>query len=457
MLTIDKSTISKFDVAGPRYTSYPTAPTWTTDVTAEVYQNKLRQYGKSSKTLSLYIHIPFCQTMCAFCACSVVIRQHDEKYSSEYLDYLFKEIDWVSQSIGKRAKVKQLHFGGGTPNFLSEKQLEALMLKLDEKFDIDREGEVAIEIDPRTVSEGQIRLLKKLGFNRISMGVQDFDEEVQKSVNRIQPFEQVKKLVKFCRDLKFHSINFDLIYGLPKQTKESFVKTMKEVLELKPDRIALYSFAYLPWLKKHQTKIEKDEMPTGDQKLDLFLYAREQFLKNGYQAIAMDHFALTTDEMAKAYNDNKLYRNFMGYTVKPADEYIGFGMSAIGFIEHTFVQNKKTLPEYYESIREGVLPIERGKVLNQDDQIRQWVITSLMCHFKLDKSEFLKKFQTDFDQYFVEELDHVFKCVQDGLIIFNKDSLEVTELGKIFIRNVCMGFDYYLRQENAHKKFSQTV
>lgn len=457
MLAIDKSTISKFDIAGPRYTSYPTAPMWTTDVGAQVYKEKLQNYGRSSKTLSLYIHIPFCQTMCSFCACSVVIRQPDEKYSNEYLEYLFKEIDWVTQSIGQRAKVKQLHLGGGTPNFLSADQIEKLIAKLDEQFDIDRGGEVAIEIDPRTVSVDQIHLLKKLGFNRVSLGVQDFDEDVQKSVNRIQPFHQVKELVKLCRDLKFHSINFDLIYGLPKQTKPSFMETMKGVLELKPDRIALYSFAYLPWLKKHQTKIEKDQMPTSDQKLDLFLLAREEFLRNGYQSIAMDHFALTSDEMAKAYNQNRLYRNFMGYTVKPADEYIGLGMSAIGFIEHTFVQNKKTLPEYYESINQKELPIERGKVLSEDDQIRQWVITSLMCHFEIDKMKFFEKFKVDFDQYFVDELEHVFSCVADGLVTFNQDFIRVTDLGKLFIRNVCMGFDYYLKQENAHKKFSQTV
>ncbi len=457
MITIDKTTINKFDVAGPRYTSYPTAPTWNTEVTPEVYKEKLRSYGQSSKTLSLYIHIPFCQTMCTFCACSVVIRQSDEKYSAEYLNYLFKEIDWIAESIGKKAKVKQLHFGGGTPNFLSPVQLEKLMTKLDETFDIDRDGEMAIEIDPRTVSNEQIYLLRKLGFNRVSMGVQDFDGTVQKTVNRIQPFEQVKALVKLCRELKFHSINFDLIYGLPKQTKSSFVKTMEQVIELKPDRIALYSFAYLPWLKKHQTKIVKEEMPSSDQKLDLFLYARGEFLNNGYQSIAMDHFALTTDEMAKAYNDNRLYRNFMGYTVKPADEYIGLGMSAIGFIENTFVQNKKTLPEYYEDVSKNVLPVERGKVLNQDDQIRQWVISSLMCHFEIDKAKFTERFNVDFDQYFVEDLEHVFNCVSDGLVTFDRDFIRVTELGKLFIRNVCMGFDYYLKQENAHKKFSQTV
>lgn len=454
---INKSTISKFDIAGPRYTSYPTAPTWTTDVTAGLYKERLQNYGRSSKTLSLYVHIPFCQSMCSFCACSVVIRQPDEKYADEYLQHLFKEIDWVAQSIGKRAKVKQLHLGGGTPNFLSTPQIEKLIAKLDEQFDIDRGGEVAIEIDPRTVSVDQIHLLKKLGFNRVSLGVQDFDEGVQQSVNRIQPFHQVKELVQLCRDLKFHSINFDLIYGLPKQTKQSFRETMKGVLELKPDRIALYSFAYVPWLKKHQTKIEKDQMPTSDQKLDLFLLAREEFLKNGYQSVAMDHFALTSDEMARAFNQNRLYRNFMGYTVKPADEYIGLGVSAIGFIEHTFVQNKKTLPEYYESIVKNELPIERGKILNEDDQIRQWVIASLMCHFEIDKMKFLEKFTVDFDQYFVDELEHVFTCVTDGLVTFNQDFIRVTDLGKLFIRNVCMGFDYYLKQENAHKKFSQTV
>jgi oxygen-independent coproporphyrinogen III oxidase len=457
MLTIDKQTITSLDIAGPRYTSYPTAPNWTTDVTAETYIDKLKAFGQSSKTLSLYIHIPFCQTMCTFCACSVIIRKSDEKYGEEYLKYLFKEIDLVAKYIGTKKPVKQFHWGGGTPTFLSEQQIEQLFNKVKNTFDLDLNEEIAIEIDPRTVTESKIKLLRRLGFNRISMGVQDFDPDVQKDINRIQPFDSVQKLTKLCRDLKFKSVNFDLIYGLPNQTQQTFQDTIQKVIELKPDRIALYSFAYVPWLKKHQTKIDKNTLPTGDEKLDLFLNSREQFLKNGYQAIAMDHFALTNDEMAHAYNENRLYRNFMGYTVKPADEYIGLGLTSIGFLEHTFIQNKKVLADYYVDLDAGKLPVERGKVLSEDDRIRQWVIHSLMCHFHVDKAQFETSFGKNFDQYFHDEKDHLIKCEGQELIAQNEQYICVTELGKLFIRNICMGFDIYLRQQNIQKRFSQTV
>ena len=301
-LVIDKKTIKKFDVAGPRYTSYPTAPEWTTDVNGRVYQQKLAEFGKTDKTLSIYIHIPFCRSMCYFCACNVVIRRPDEKYGAEYLDYVFKEIEIVARHIGKKNTVKQFHLGGGTPNFLTAEQLTLLFNKVAEHFKIDFNGEIAIEVDPRTVDFHKISTLKKLGFNRISMGIQDFDSKVQETINRIQPLEKVRELFGWCRDLKFHSVNCDLIYGLPYQTPESFYKTVKKVIDLRPDRIALYSFAHVPWLKKHQTKLDPGSLPTNDQKLDIFLQSRNQFLKNGYQAIAMDHFALEADEMARAFN-----------------------------------------------------------------------------------------------------------------------------------------------------------
>ncbi len=456
-LNITKQTILKFDTPGPRYTSYPTAPEWSSDVSASTYKEKLKAFGQSDKTLSLYIHIPFCQSMCYYCGCNVVIRKQEDRYGDEYLEYLFKEIDLVRKAIGRRAVIKQFHWGGGTPTFLNEGQIEKLFNKVASVFEIDYLGEIAIEIDPRTIDKSKVKKLRTLGFNRVSMGVQDFDEHVQAKVNRPQPFKVVEEFYHWCRELKFLSVNFDLIYGLPDQHPANFYQTVDQVIKLKPDRIALYSFAYVPWLKKHQTKLDPDDLPTNDEKLDIFLQSREQLLSNGYQAIAMDHFALLEDEMAKAFNEGKLYRNFMGYTVKPADEYVGVGLTSISFLENTFVQNYKTINDYYRLLKEETLPVERGKELTHDDQMRQWVISSLMCRFKIDKVGFQKKFGVKFDEYFSFEKSHIAKCAEEGLIAVGADLIEVSDFGKLFIRNVAMGFDWYLRQPKGHKQFSRTI
>lgn len=456
-ITFDKSTILKYDVQGPRYTSYPTAPEWSGQLDEKVYAQKLAQLGRSSKSVSLYIHIPFCEQLCYFCACMKVIRSQDERHGQEYLEHLFKEIELVASLIGPKRTIKQLHWGGGTPTFLSQDQIESLFQKICRHFDVDKNGEVAIEVDPRTVTPAKLAVLKKVGFNRISMGVQDFHPQVMEAVNRAQSFEMVQSVTLESRRLGFGSVNFDLIYGLPYQTKDTFDSTIDQVITLKPDRIALYSFAYVPWLQKHQTKLDQNVFPDTDCKLDIFLNARQKLLSNGYQAIAMDHFALKGDEMAKAFNDRKLYRNFMGYTVKPADEYIGLGVSAIGFLEKTFFQNHKTIASYYKSLEADQLPIERGKELTLDDEIRRWVILQLMCHFRIDKNEFQRLFGQQFDVYFGYERDHLAFCLEDGLITQQDDVIEVTELGQLFIRNVCMGFDFYLRQTTGHKRFSRTV
>lgn len=456
-ITIDKATIIRFDVPGPRYTSYPTAPVWSDEVDEGVYQRKLTALGASDQTLSLYIHIPFCQSMCSYCGCNVVIRGEDERFGDEYLKFLFIEIDLVRKYLGAGKKVLQFHWGGGTPTFLSGPQAERLYGKVQENFDIDPGGEIAIEVDARTVGHGKIRRLREMGFNRVSIGVQDFNEDVQREVNRHQPFEMVQALTEWCRQLKFQSVNFDLIYGLPRQTPENFGRTVDHVIGLRPDRIALYSFAYVPWLKRHQKKIDESLMPSNDMKLDIFLTARRKFLDAGYQAIAMDHFALKGDELAKAFDQGKLYRNFMGYTVKPADEYIGLGVTAIGFLQDTYVQNHKALPDYYRALEQNRLPVERGKVLTGDDQIRQWVINALMSQFYLNKSAFKGRFGVEFDRYFDIEQEHIRRCTRDGLLEEDAGHIRVTELGKLFVRNICMGFDSYVRQEGARHQFSRTV
>ena len=455
-LTIDRGTVEKFDVPGPRYTSYPTAPVWTDAVNEAVYIQKLSAFGLSNKTLSLYIHIPFCQSLCAYCGCSVVIRKKDERFGDEYIDYLDKEMTLVYKYLGRRKKVRQLHWGGGTPTFLNESQIERLYTTTQKYFDVDPDGEIAIEIDPRTIDRSKVQKLRALGFSRVSMGIQDFNEDVQKEINRSQPYEIVKEFNDWCRELKFASVNFDLIYGLPRQTRESFQDTVVKTIALRPDRVALYSFAYVPWLKKHQQKIDAALLPSNDAKLDIFLRARDALAAAGYKPIAMDHFALEDDELAKAFESGTLYRNFMGYTVKPADEYIGLGVTSIGFLENTYVQNHKALPAYCQALKEGRLPVERGMVLSEDDMIRQWTINSLMCRFAVDKRAFQRKFGFDFDQYFHEEQEHLRWCADNDLVHQDSGRIEVLELGKIFIRNVCMGFDHYLKQ-GAQQKFSRTV
>ncbi|MDE2214412.1 MAG: oxygen-independent coproporphyrinogen III oxidase [Candidatus Omnitrophica bacterium] len=456
-MLIDKNTLQKYDVAGPRYTSYPTAPQWSDEVTAQTYASVLKAFGQNDKTLSLYIHVPFCEQLCYFCACNKVIRAREEKVGDEFLEHLFTEMGLVAGFIGRRKLIRQLHWGGGTPTFLSEEQSEKLFTRIRSLFDIDFNEEIAIEIDPRTVTQNKLKVLRGLGFNRISMGVQDFDAKVQDDINRIQPYEQVAQVHRWCRDLNFKSVNYDLIYGLPYQTRETFKKTVDLVIGLRPDRIALYSFAYVPWLSKPQNKFNLQAIALHDEKLDIFIQSRENLLAHGYQAIAMDHFALTTDDMAKAFNQGLLYRNFMGYTLKPADEYLGLGPSAIGFLEKTYVQNVKVLPDYYDSLSKGRLPVERGKQLSPDDQVRQWVINSLMCGFKVDKGVFFDTFGYEFEDYFDQEHRHIRDCIEDGLLCEDPRRITVTDLGKIFIRNVCMGFDHYLRQKDGHRRFSRTV
>ena len=456
MIALTKDLIQRYNKPGPRYTSYPTAPEWQVSFSETTYHQALAQFDRTDKTASLYVHIPFCTSMCYYCGCNVTIRKSREETGDDYLDYLEKELGMIATSFSKKPRLKQVHLGGGTPNFLSEPQLTRLYHLIINFFDIDSDAEVAIEVDPRSVTTSQLKTLRHLGFNRISMGIQDFDPEVQKAVNRIQPFEMVQPLTEEVKRLGFHSLNYDLIYGLPHQTLENFKDTIDKVLTLSPDRIALYSFAHIPWLKSHQKLIEESVLPDSNAKLDIFIAARDQLLQNGYKAIAMDHFAKSEDDLAKAFESNTLHRNFMGYTVKPADEYIGIGVSSIGFLENTFIQNNHEIKKYYETLDAGHLPVSKGLVLSEDDKIRQWTISKLMCQFKLEKAIFNALFNQDFDTYFTEEKAHLAQCEVEGLLTQTPSHIEATELGRFFIRNICMGFDWYLRQDR-HKRFSKTV
>lgn len=438
----------------PRYTSYPTAPEWMDSVNDGVLFSKLKTVKHQDQGLALYLHIPFCQQQCWYCGCNTIIKKRSE-HADLYLEYLFKEIDIIISHTGPDLKVVQMHWGGGTPNFLNNTQLDLLIEKLDKSFDIDWSGEVSIEIDPRTCSPDKLRYLRKLGFNRVSLGIQDFHDEVQKAINRIQSYELVEELVKTAREAEFVSVNFDLVYGLPFQTEENFTETLEKTISLKPDRLALYSFAYLPQLRPHMKLIKKENLPEPDAKLGLFLQGREAFLKEGYTEIAMDHFALKTDELSLAFEEGRLKRNFMGYTTQNVENSLGLGASSISYIDHAYIQNAREVKDYYASLDKGHVPLSKLKVLDNDDLIRKWTIQELMCNLKVNKSEFAKIFHTEFDEYFKEEKEFLSPLLIKGFLSDTEKILQVEETGKLLIRYICSGFDAYLKK-NA-RMFSSLV
>ncbi|MCC5831540.1 MAG: oxygen-independent coproporphyrinogen III oxidase [Chlamydiales bacterium] len=442
--------LRKFNFPAPRYTSYPTAPEWG-ELSPDIYREKLQELP--DLPLSLYFHIPFCKTMCLYCACSVVLNRKPEN-EERYVDYLMHEIDLVTSLTGKR-RVVQLHFGGGTPTKLSIPLFARLFEKIRTSFDIDFSQEVAIEIDPRTADFEKLRFLRKIGFNRVSFGVQDTNWKVQEAVKRRQSLEMTIETYKMARNLGFKGVNIDLIYGLPYQTVDTFRKTVSDILEMRPDRIALFSYAKVPWLKKHQLAIKDETLPSAEEKFSIYSEARERFIDAGYLAIGMDHFALEEDEMAHAFRNRKLGRNFQGYTTQFADEMLGFGVTAIGCVRHTYVQNLKDLPSYYAALDEGRLPVHRGKVSTDEDILRKWVIHTLMGRFELDKAEFEKRYGESFDLHFAIELERLAELEAEGLLLNTPERIVVTELGELLIRVIAMTFDAYIQQ--GHKQFSQSI
>jgi oxygen-independent coproporphyrinogen-3 oxidase len=453
--------LRRYDRPGPRYTSYPTAVEFHEDYTEADYRKLLAAADRlSAEPLSLYIHIPFCEERCTYCGCHVVITRKRE-VADKYLDHLGREIDMLAEALPRRRALSQYHWGGGTPNYLSVEQMAGLHAKVTEHFEIVEGAEVAVEIDPRVTTREQIDLMCECGFNRVSMGVQDFAPEVQAAVNRRQSEEQTVDLYHYCRSAGIPSINLDLIYGLPLQTPETFRRTMESVVRLRPDRLALYSFAYIPWLKPHQKSIPEQSMPSPETKLRLFCIAREMMLVAGYHQIGMDHFALPDDELALAQSRRSLHRNFMGYTVKKGGDMVGAGISAIGDLQGSFAQNAKKLSGYHEALDAGRFPIERGCFLDRDDVIRRDVITKLMCNFHLDRSEIEQCHGIDFGSYFEQELVELAASdgpVAHGFLEIDGDSLEVVGNGRLFVRNICMTFDRYLRErESDGPTFSRTI
>lgn len=452
LIQVDPHFLAKWNRSIPRYTSYPTAPQFK-PIEEGDFKQKLQAFDRSQKPLSLYLHIPFCKTMCLFCGCSVVLNRSEEKQAN-YLQHLVKEIALTAQNFSRKRKVSQLHLGGGTPTSLNEKEFALLMGALHRHFELEKTAEISIEIDPRTVyaDEGKkLETLKRLGFNRVSFGVQDLDPLVQEAIRRRQSEEMTVKTYYRAREIGFQGINIDLIYGLPHQTPRRFSKTVDKLLELKPDRIAFYSYAKVPWLKPHQKAIPDESLPSTEEKFQIYVETRGRLMQNGYIAIGMDHFALQTDSIAEAYQQQKLTRNFQGYAVQLAEDMIGFGITAIGYIQNTYFQNGKEISDYQSRISQGVLPVQKGFFLQEDDLRRRYVIQSLMCHFSLDKREFFVQFQVHFDLYFADAKMRLQELQEEGFLEETQDQIIPTAKGRLFIRLIASVFDAYLQQGNYSK------
>jgi oxygen-independent coproporphyrinogen-3 oxidase len=449
--------IKKYDRPGPRYTSYPTAPEWTDAFRQPQYEEHLARANASKEPLSLYVHLPFCREMCRFCGCNVVAT-HDRSRADAYLDVLEQEVALVAAKLPDRRAFTQLHWGGGTPTFLDEKQLARCHEIVTRHFHFQEGGEKAIEIDPAITTRSQIAALAKLGFNRISMGVQDFDAKVQEVVGRIQGFDATDDLVRAAREQGFAGVNLDLIYGLPYQTPETWKRTLELILDIHPDRMAVFGFAYVPWSKPHQRLLPQEALPKTEQRVELFLQAVETFGKAGYRLIGLDHFALETDELAKGQDDGTMYRNFQGYTIRPAPDTVAFGMTSISDIGGAYAQNAHKLKDWNARVLAGEIPVERGASMSADDVMRRFAINRVMCLLRLDLREIAAEFGPPARAALEADLAlGLGELQQDGLVTFDGDVLRVTPLGQLLVRNVAMLFDAYLKKAEGKRQFSRTV
>ena len=454
--------LQRYDRPGPRYTSYPTAVEFSDRFTEANYRERLSVAdAQPDDPLSLYAHLPFCEERCLYCGCNVVITKHRD-VANEYMEHVLLEVDLLARHLPRRRRVSQMHWGGGTPTYYPATDLERLYRAFAERFEFTPEAEIGIEVDPRVTTHEHVTRLAKLGFNRISLGVQDFDPQVQKTVHRVQGYDLTRDLVEKARAEGFQSVNIDLIYGLPYQTLDAFRRTLELVMTIRPDRVAVYSFAFVPWIKQHMNHIPAETLPGPELKLGLLALTMDAFGAAGYHMIGMDHFALPGDELSRAVEARRLHRNFMGYTVQSARDMVAVGISGIGDVQGAYVQNVKKLPTYYEALREGRFPVERGYRLSADDIVRRYVITQLMCNLHLDVREVERLFDLSFAEAFAPELAELTgpdSPVTHGLLAVTPDALEVTPVGRMFVRNICMSFDRYLRARAAQEKpvFSRTV
>lgn len=455
---VDLDLIRRMDRNGPRYTSYPTADRFVEAFDDETYRSWVarRNIGGIRRALSVYVHLPFCSTICFYCACNKVVTR-DRSKGDRYLDYLFREIDMQGPLFGNDRLVDQMHWGGGTPTFFTMPQLESLWERLRRHFSMAKDGEYSIEVDPRSVDVAGVHALRAMGFNRVSLGVQDFDPDVQRAVNRIQSEAQTLEVLAASRAAGFASVNVDLIYGLPKQTPASFTRTLDKVIAAQPDRIAIYNYAHLPLRFKPQRRIAEADLPLPEDKLRLLGMAVQRLGEAGYVYIGMDHFAKPGDALAVAQRNGHLHRNFQGYSTHADCDLIGLGVSAIGAIGPTYSQNHRDLDSYYDSIDRGVLPVARGMELSADDLMRRAVIQSLACQFRLSKKSVEIAYLVDFDRYFADEMADLEGMSLDGLVQLGPEWITVTPRGRMLIRNVCMVFDKYLRRERETMRYSRVI
>lgn len=456
-IEINTELIRAYDKSGPRYTSYPTAVQFTTDFKVENYKQQIQLGNKGNGDLSLYFHIPFCDTICFYCGCNKIVTKNRNR-AEPYLQRLYKEIELQAALIDNKRTVTQLHWGGGTPTFINHQQMRSLMETTRKYFNLlsDDSGEYSIEIDPREADKDTIVLLRDLGFNRMSLGVQDFNTQVQKAVNRIQSIEETAEVIVAARDSGFHSISIDLIYGLPHQSVESFTDTLDKVIALDPDRLSIFNYAHLPEMFKTQRQINAGDIPSPQIKLEILQQAICQLTEAGYIYIGMDHFSKPEDELSLAQNNKNLYRNFQGYSTHADCDLIGMGVTSIGKVANCYSQNVKTMDEYYQLIDNNQLPVFRGVELNEDDLIRREVINQLICHYYLDFEKIEKQFNINFTSYFVNELAELAKMENDGLLEINRsESVTVQPIGYLLIRNICMVFDKYLG--DSKNRFSKVI
>jgi oxygen-independent coproporphyrinogen-3 oxidase len=458
---LSEALLRRFDAPGPRYTSYPTADRFVEafgaeDLCAALQQRTQGMAAGGLLPLSVYVHIPFCASVCYYCACNKVITKHHER-AAEYLDALDVEIDLIVAQAGAGQPVSQLHFGGGSPTFLSDAELQRVVDALRRAFCIDDGTEMSIEVDPRTVTPERLAFCRTLGFNRISFGVQDFDPQVQIAVHRVQPFDSVRNLMVAARELGFKSINADLIYGLPRQTPQSFARTVQQIGELRPDRIALYAYAHLPQRFKPQRRIHAVELPSAAQRVAMLGDAIGGFLGRGYHYIGMDHFALPDDALAVAKRQGRLHRNFQGYSTQPDCDLIGLGVSSIGKVGASYYQNAKTLDEYYDALRQRQLPVQRGIALTRDDVLRRAVIMALMCQGRLEFESIELAYLVDVREYFARELEQLQPMAEAGLVVLEPAAVQVTATGWYVVRAVAMVFDRALQNDKLRERFSRII
>lgn len=458
MQTIDVELIKKYDSPGPRYTSYPTAPHFSEAFTPKDFLSEMAatNEGGDLPDLSLYFHLPFCDTLCYFCGCNMIVSRNRNRIA-RYVEYLKKEIDLIGARIVSSRKAVQLHWGGGTPTHLNPEEIADLSAHIRSRFDFRRKVEASCEIDPRELTRGHLAALKAGGFNRISMGVQDFNEKVQKAVNRIQPEGMTRTVIEWIRMLEFKSINLDLMYGLPFQSTESFEKTLEAAIDISPDRIALFNFAYVPWMKKHMRAIRPGDLPTPEMKLNILKMSTERLTRAGYVFIGMDHFAKPDDELAVALKEKRLYRNFQGYSTHAGTDLYAMGITGISQFGRIYAQNVKEEKPYFDALDRGFPPIVKGCRLTDDDVLRRWVIIRLMCDFELDFNAVEALFCIDFDSYFRRGLENLREMMRDGLVTIQDKKLTVTEQGRLLIRNIAMNFDGYIERKEDATRYSRTV